>query len=506
MDNNIVSYIKENVSLIDIVSHYGVHLMNSGVRKKAKCPFHRERTASFFVFKDNNFKCFGCNKSGDVFTFVQEIEDCDFKDAIQKICEICSIDNPDSYHDNNELSKEVYKINKAFFNYALSNKDAAKDYLIERNIYDCEVGYVPNSYDIMDVLKGFSSDGIAASGLVINSRPLFHGRVMFPIYDIRGNIISFSGRSIDGALPKYLMGRNTNVFKSGDTFLGLNTFKKRSTLFLVEGPIDYCMLQRVGLNVLCNNGVSVTEGKVRFLKKYADEVVIVFDGDSAGRKGAISYAAELSKQGIYVDIVLLPNDSDPGSFRGDIAKYISENRCDFVTTVLNLAKKEKRVKDAINWLEGVVKDIKDTGLRTELIYKMAENGVDIRISPELSFKRKMSSEMIALSYVYGYLTFGEVKLSEFLYELAKRLGINGEDIDILMKIKDDKIDAETKAYLEGIEKDRYSIDSIDYYFEKELDLSILENAERLKNDPENKFYQMVHDRLLEIKSRRNVVG
>ena len=329
-----VSQIKQKLDILDVVGSY-VSLKKSGKSYKGLCPFHGEKTPSFIVSPEIQiYKCFGCGESGDMFSFVQKIEGVEFSDALEKLAEKAGVTLEKGNYDlDAQLKKQIYFINSLtakFYNYLLTkHKAGAKglDYfknkrrLSDKTISDFMLGYAPDDWDMLYRFlksKGFSDDDLLAAGVVIRSSRAnkiidkFKGRVMFPFTGIDEKIVGFSGRTIFDREPKYLHTSDTLVFNKSVFLYGLDKarveIKSKGAVF-VEGQMDVISAHQAGLNnVVASLGTSLTEGQLKVLGRYTQNITFCFDSDSAG-VNAIYRGVELAdKQNFNLNVALLPKE------------------------------------------------------------------------------------------------------------------------------------------------------------------------------------------------------
>lgn len=336
--------LRNQADILRIVGDY-VSLKKKGASYWACCPFHNEKTPSFSVNPAKQFfKCFGCGKAGDVFTFVMEIEGCPFPEAVKTVAEKSGIQVPrveDSkeYEERDRLRAEILQINQwatEFFEENLMQTPegrAACDYLEKRGISDetrktFRLGYAPNSWDACsEYLKsrGASRSQIEQSGLVTIKEnrsgfyDRFRGRLMFPICDTQGRVVAFGGRTLGDGEPKYLNSPETIVYTKGEHLFGLNNsrdaIRRRGYAVLVEGYLDYLIPWQAGVtNLVASLGTALTDNQVRLLGRYARRIVVNFDPDSAGVAATKRSLELLVAQGFRVNVLSLPDNLDPDEY------------------------------------------------------------------------------------------------------------------------------------------------------------------------------------------------
>ncbi|MFN3330671.1 MAG: DNA primase, partial [Pyrinomonadaceae bacterium] len=341
------------------------------------CPFHQEKTPSFAVNPNKGYKCFGCGEGGDVFSFVMKIEGVSFSEALKRVAESCGFVLPEIQKKTSKakegdlaLKKEVIKLNwlalEFWENFLLSEAEAkpAREYLLKRGISEetwrkFRIGYAPNRWDALLSYvkrKKISDKLIERSGLfsVGESSSLgkkiydkFRGRIIFPIFDIEGQVVAFGGRTIENVEPKYLNSPETPAYVKGNHLYGLfqnkDEIRRQKTAILVEGYLDLISLYQAGEKIaVASLGTSLTEEQSKLLVKFARKVIVNYDGDSAGIKAAKRAIQVLLSRGLEVKILTLPDGLDPDDF---IRNYGSEEY------------KQIRQKKARSYLEFLTKEV-----------------------------------------------------------------------------------------------------------------------------------------------------
>ncbi len=323
--------------IADIVSGY-VSLRRSGRNLVGLCPFHGEKTPSFNVNPENGlFYCFGCGVGGDVITFVMKIENLDYMESVKLLAQRAGLAVPENSFDNSnaKLKMRILEANRAaarFFNSQLYTEggQAALDYLHRRQLTDRTIrhfglGYAPNSrYALCDHLKGMGfteyelvQANLASKGANGRIYDRFYDRVMFPIIDLRGNVIAFGGRIMSDAKPKYLNTSDTLVFKKSANLFAMNFAKNsgENRLILAEGYMDVIALHQAGFtNAVATLGTSLTSEQAVLMKRYSPEVMISYDADEAGQKATARAIPLLRNAGLLVRVITVPNGKDPDEF------------------------------------------------------------------------------------------------------------------------------------------------------------------------------------------------
>ena len=360
---DIINEIKYRNDIETAVSQY-VNLKRRGKNLVGLCPFHSEKTPSFTVYPENgSFYCFGCGVGGDVFTFTGLIENLDYIEAVKLLAERSGVTLPqDGYDDSMQrLKNKIYDINRdtaRFFHSYLMSPDGkwALDYLTGRGltlktIRHFGLGAAPDSWDMLIKHlkgKGYSESDMIAANVVGKSQrgtlyDRFRKRVMFPIINIRGNIIAFSGRAMPGEDKqggKYVNTSDTPVYKKSANLFGMNFAKNSCSerIILVEGNMDVITLHQAGFtNTVAPLGTAFTSEQVNLLARYTKEIVLTLDADAAGQK-AIRRASELlADSGLKVRVITIPDGKDPD-------EYIKKNGADRFAALLQGAVSDMEYK------------------------------------------------------------------------------------------------------------------------------------------------------------------
>ena len=338
LPDGFIEEIKFRNDISDVISSY-VSLKRRGRNLVGLCPFHAEKTPSFNVYpQSSSFYCFGCGAGGDIITFIERIENLDYIESIKFLAQRSGISMPESNKKDEELSSiktRIFEINRAaarFFHKNLysSKGEKALNYLYKRGLTDKIVkhfglGFAPDSrYDLINHLKenGFRYEEMVNANLAyarsktsVSAR--FFDRVMFPIIDLRGNVIAFGGRIMSDQKPKYLNTSDTLAFKKSLNLFALNFAKNENngTLILVEGYMDVIALHQAGFkNTIATLGTALTSEQAKIISRYANEVVICYDSDEAGQKAASRAIDLLRPTGVLIKVVSVPNGKDPDEF------------------------------------------------------------------------------------------------------------------------------------------------------------------------------------------------
>lgn len=322
---------------IDTTMGRYVHLIRSGSNYKCLCPFHSEKTPSCTVYTGTqSFYCFGCGAGGDVITFTKQIENLDTYEAIKLLAERGGLEMPenDLNKDGAKLKLRILEMNRKAANFFYRNLLQGQDkrglqYAVQRGltpkaIKKYAIGYAPAAWDgLMKHLEGlgFTREEMLSAGLIRqNARgcfDFFRERVMFPIIDLRGNVIAFGGRLIEGEGPKYLNSGDTPVFKKSRNLFSLNFAKNANVkqLILAEGYMDVIAINQAGFEqVVATLGTALTAEQARIMAQYATEVVLCYDSDSAGQNATHRAINLLSEAGLHTRILKVQDAKDPDEY------------------------------------------------------------------------------------------------------------------------------------------------------------------------------------------------
>lgn len=337
---DIINEIKYRNDIETAVSQY-VNLKRRGKNLVGLCPFHSEKTPSFTVYPENgSFYCFGCGVGGDVFTFTGLIENLDYMESIKLLAERSGISLPqDGYDDSMQrLKKKIYDINRdtaRFFHSFLMSPGGkwALDYLTGRGltvktIKHFGLGAAPDSWDALIhhlKEKGYTESDMLAANVIGKSNrggiyDRFRKRVMFPIINIRGNIVAFSGRAMPGEDKqggKYVNTSDTPVYKKSENLFGINFAKSvcSERVILVEGNMDVISLHQAGFeNTVAPLGTAFTTEQANLLSRYTKEIVLMLDADAAGQKAVRRASGLLENTGLSVRVVVVPDGKDPDEY------------------------------------------------------------------------------------------------------------------------------------------------------------------------------------------------
>ena len=321
----------------EVVGQY-VTLTRKGSNLFGLCPFHSEKTGSFSVAPEKGiYYCFGCHKGGGVINFIMEIESLSYPDAVRFLAKRAGLEMPEDeeYRAQYKRTERLYALCKDaarwFRKQLLADAGReARDYIVKRGLSTQTVnrfglGFSPNEWSaLMDAMQkqGYTQKELLDAGLAVNGQKggvydRFRNRLMFPIIDIRGNVIGFGGRVMDDSTPKYLNSPETEIFNKRKNLFALNIAKKskQGRMILTEGYMDALSLHQYGFDcAVASLGTSLTEEHAAILAKYVPEVVLTYDGDEAGQNATRRAIPMLEKTGIQVRVLRMQGAKDPDEF------------------------------------------------------------------------------------------------------------------------------------------------------------------------------------------------
>lgn len=335
----VIEKIKEQNDIVDIISE-NVRLKKSGRNYTGLCPFHNDKSPSFSVSQEKQiYKCFSCGEAGNVITFVMKYKKFTFLEAAKYLADKANISLQIKGKENNLISQKkdiLYKLNVETARYYFANLQRnknAKEYFLNRGIKEETIkrfglGYSQDSWQgLINYLKskGYKDNLMIEAGLVSKSEKKgniydkFRNRVMFPVFDVKGNVIGFGGRVLDDSKPKYLNSPETMIFHKGINLYGLNFAIKNKLqedyIIIVEGYMDLIALHQSGItNVVASLGTALTVNQARLLKRYVNKVIISYDADLAGQTATMRGLEILRNAGFDVKVLTVPQGKDPDEF------------------------------------------------------------------------------------------------------------------------------------------------------------------------------------------------
>ncbi|MBS6006462.1 MAG: DNA primase [Clostridium baratii] len=451
-----IERIKQENDIVDIISET-VKLKRSGRNYMGLCPFHNEKSPSFSVSQDKQiYKCFGCGEAGNVLTFVMKNRNLNFIEACKVLAEKANIRLDLGNGEESKVVKKkelLYKVNVEAARYFFSNLQRdknSKEYFTNRGIKEITIkrfglGYAKDGWQNLRThlkRKGFNDELMLEAGLVLKSQKgtiydRFRNRVMFPVFNSKGNVIGFGGRVLDDSKPKYLNSPETLVFQKGTNLYGLNFAIKHKNeeryFIIVEGYMDLISLHQYGItNVVASLGTALTTNQARLLKRYADKVIISYDADFAGQTATLRGLEILKEAGFDVRVLQIPQGKDPDEF-------VRSNGRDAFLKLVNKAEslisyRLKKAKDGIDFkdksslieygnrvteilanLNPVEKDIyvksisEDTGIKEQSLYDLISMTKNTKSEDFMNKKEEFGTKL--------YVEPGYVKAEKSLIKL-----------------------------------------------------------------------------------------
>ena len=340
--NEFIDRVRVANPIVEVIGER-ITLTKFGKNHKACCPFHNEKTPSFTVASDKGiFKCFGCGEGGNVFNFIMKFEGTNFSEAIELLAKRAGIplelpagvtnSHLTKLREKNSRLLEVCWAAGAFFSEKLLGTKDVMEYLNKRAINletarAFKLGYAPSSWDdLYSQLRknGFSLEEIEAAGLISKTESgtitdKFRNRLIFPIWNLSGDVIAFAGRAIDDALPKYLNSPETPLYNKSKVLYPINLTKKAiaetKTVIICEGYMDVIALAKHGfINCIASCGTALTQEHAHLLKRFAKKVIVAYDGDQAGQAATVKNINVLLEQGLEVRVLSIPAPDDPDSY------------------------------------------------------------------------------------------------------------------------------------------------------------------------------------------------
>ncbi|MBI3312955.1 MAG: DNA primase [Candidatus Omnitrophica bacterium] len=343
-EDKVVEEVQRANDIVEIISQF-LPLKRTGRHFKANCPFHQEKTPSFIVNAEKQiFHCFGCQAGGDVFSFLMRYENLNFPEALRQLAERANIRLPEPSRKNpaegpsdKEKLYEIYRLAQDFYHARFCHPEAgkaAREYWKKRGFEESlamefKIGWAPADWRLLYeflIKKGFPEALLLKTGLIQRSPKgpfydVFRNRLLFPIHNLQGKVVAFGGRLIDQSEgPKYLNSPETAVFHKRQELYGLYLAKKfinrdRPQLFVVEGYFGFMRLYEKGFRTtVATLGTSLTPEHVQILKRFADEAIVIYDGDQAGEMASLRGLEVFLEGGMSVKVVRLPKGYDPDDF------------------------------------------------------------------------------------------------------------------------------------------------------------------------------------------------
>ncbi len=376
-----VERIRNAANIVDIVSKY-VSLRRAGSSYRGLCPFHDDSTPSFYVSPSRGIcKCFACGEGGDVVQFVMKIEQLNYHEALKFLAGMYGIvveerEMTDEEKKTQSERESMFAVNQwagGYFHDTLINTDEGKSiglaYFRSRGFRDDIIekfclGFAPTAYDAMArtaLKEGYKEEYLVKTGLIVKKEngtyyDKYHGRVIFPWFSIPGKIVGFGGRVLDsrtkGVVQKYINSPESEIYHKAKELYGLYQAKKaiakEDNVFMVEGYTDVISMHQCGIeNVVANSGTALSMDQVNLLRRFTNNITLLYDGDAAGQKAALRGTDMLLSRGMRIKILLLPDDDDPDSFARkhnatEFREYVATHQVDFISFKTNLLMAEAK--------------------------------------------------------------------------------------------------------------------------------------------------------------------
>lgn len=420
-----VNRILDAAQITDVVGDF-VSLKRRGANYVACCPFHNEKTPSFYVSPAKGiYKCFGCGKSGTAIGFVMEHESLTYVEALKFLARKYGIEVVEKEETAEEIaakqrSESLYLVSEFAESFFQENLDKGEGHIIgyqyfkQRGLEDTTIkkyglGWAPKSRNaFFDAAKskGYKEEFLIATGLCIKNEDgsivdRFYDRVMFPIHTISGRVVAFGGRTLKSGHPamKYVNSPETEIYVKSNSLYGLyfakNEISRQDKCYLVEGYLDVLSMHQLGItNVVASSGTSLTVPQIRLIKKFTDNITIMYDGDSAGIRAALRGIGLILKEGMNVKVVLIPDGEDPDSYAKshtlqEVRNFIESGERDFIGFKIDLLLEEagndplKRA-ELINDIADTIALIPDAVKRTVYVQSSGER---LKINQDVLFRR-----------------------------------------------------------------------------------------------------------------------
>ncbi len=403
-NDDIVGEIQSRLDIVEVVSET-VNLARKGNRYWGRCPFHEEKTASFCVTPEKNmFYCFGCNTGGDIFSFLMKRDSLNFSEAIEVLAAKAGIERINTVSSPEfDRKKHLAAVNLAvaeYYHQCLTKTSSyAGKYFTKRNVNQdtinrFKLGFADEAWNSLEnyiTRKGFSAEDLSLIGLIKKSDrtnkyfDLFRNRIIFPIFAHNGNIVGFGGRAIDDTMPKYLNSPESEIFAKRRNLYGLfqgrESIRQNNQVILVEGYMDCIKLHQYGIcNAVASLGTAFTDEQAKLIKRYAEEVVILYDGDEAGQRETLKAIDILVKEDVKIDVITLPGSKDPDEYldlygKEDFLHFLKNNKISYIEFKLNRYLNEVEpghIEDKIKIINRLQDDIKyiDSELKKDYLVKL----------------------------------------------------------------------------------------------------------------------------------------
>ena len=513
LTQDIITKVQESVDIVDVISGY-LPLSNRGKNFFGVCPFHSDHSPSMSVSREKQiYKCFACGASGNVFNFVMNYENTTFIDAVKILANKAGIPlniKTSNYKENSKLQVlyDIFDVTQKFYKNNINTKDGEKALEFIKNrkfdlsiIKDFELGLSLKEDDkLVNLLtkKGYNQNDMMRTGLVNKNerglKDMYINRIMFPIHNLQGNLVGYSGRIFNGEkLNKYFNTKETEIFKKGEILYNYHraksAVKEHDQVIVVEGFFATIRLHTIGVdNVVATLGTAFTKNHASILKRMAKEIILCFDGDNAGSDATNSCIKELEKVGVIPKIIRLEDNLDPDDY---VLKYGKDRMLEKINNPMNIMdyklnyyKKDKDLtnnQDLSKYVNDMIDELKliDDDIYRELTLKKLS---DIsKLSVDILKKKLNDEEVVTKTPRYEKK---EVKLNK--YDLAERnilyYALNNKEI--YKKIIDENLKFSNQKYIDLImdindylsKHDNLKISALLTYYRDNLDMTNLLNS------------------------------
>ena len=445
MDNNLANIIRSKVDIVDIIGER-IPLIKKGKNFFCVCPFHDDTNPSMSVSRElQMYTCWSCHATGNVFNFLMDYEHMDFKEALKYLGDKVGIET-DSIHINKKNNKydklyEAYNLSLKYFQNNLNSNigKKAKEYLLNRKIDESiikefEIGLsLETTDDLTKLLTSKNYDIVTLNriGLSNENHDIYNDRIMFPLYDVSGKVVAFSGRRYDNIKEnKYVNTKETDIFKKGEMLYHYHIAKDecriKKSVIVMEGFMDVIRASSIGVkNTVALMGTALTKEQINLLKRLTKNIIFCLDGDEAGVKATLANGELLLKEGIEVKVIPLPNPDDPDSY---ILKNGKDKFIGLIENAINFSDfKINKLKEKVNFSS----DEEKAGYINKVIEETSK--LDDEIRREVVLKR------LAKEFDIGYNTL-EMRMNRLLENKEKK------EVVVIPKKKVPKKDKYEKAF------------------------------------------------------------
>ena len=500
-NNDLIKEVRSASNIVDVISSY-LPLVKKGKNYFGVCPFHDDNNPSMSVSPDKQiYKCFSCGATGTVFKFIMDYENVSFPEAVKKVADIGGIKTNIGAIKKIDTGNDLYKIYDLSLKFYMNNINTsfgkeAREYLNKRSINDdiikeFQIGLSLTSRDELSkiLLKNFKDEDVLKSGLVSKSDrgylDLYYNRIMFPLYNLDGQVVAYSGRIYNKEdNSKYINTRETEIFKKGDLLYNYHRAKGsarlKNQIIVMEGFMDVIRAYTIGVtNVVATMGTAVTKTQANLIKRMGKQVILCFDGDEAGAKATMACSNELIEIGVIPDVIRLEEDLDPDDY---IKKYGKdafltklEHPISMMEFKLNYLKKGKNLTEPIgttNYIKDVISEI---------------NKIDDDILKEVTIKKVSLETGVSEDVLRSHLTNQKsVKLVLKNDTVCKSKYEKAESSLIYFMLKKPEVIElyDKKITFMPTQKFRYLARDISNYYQKYKSISDAEFIDYVQCDPE----------------------